>query len=129
MFNIFVSDIIKELDSTNIQITIKNLKISSIVWADDMVLLADSEENLRKLLKTFELSCDKHKLLINTEKTKSMIFNKSGRLIRRNFFLNGTLLESVRTYKYLGFIISTSGEIRSGLQDLRDRAMEGLYET
>ena len=93
-----------------------------------MVLIADNEENLRKLLKTFEISCNKHKLVINTEKTKCMIFNKSGRLMKRNFYLNGTLLKNVRSYKYLGFLITPSGEIRSGLHDLRDRAMKAFMK-
>ena len=46
--------------------------------------------------------------------------------MRDKFFLNGTALENVRQYKYLGFIFTPSGEIRSGLQDLRDRAFKAL---
>ena len=54
-----------------------------------------------------------------------MIFNKTGRLIRRNFFLGDTRLENVRSYKYLGLIVTPSGEIRSALDDLRSRALKG----
>ena len=49
-----------------------------------------------------------------------MVFNKTGRLMRRAFYLNGVLLESVRSYKYLGFLLT--GEIGSGLNNLKDRA-------
>ena len=45
--------------------------------------------------------------------------------MRSPFYLNGTQLECVRSYKYLGFIITPSGEILSGLQDLRDRGYKG----
>ena len=57
-----------------------------------------------------------------------MIFNKSGRLMRRNFHINGTHLENVRSYKYLGFLITPSGEVKSGLQDLRDRALKAFMK-
>ena len=40
--------------------------------------------------------------------------------------MNGTLLEIVRVYKYLGFLFTPSGEIKSGLQDLRDRAFRSF---
>ena len=44
--------------------------------------------------------------------------------MRRPFYLNDVKLEMVRSYKYLGFLITPSGEIRSGLKDLRDRAFK-----
>ena len=67
-----------------------------------------------------------NKLLINTDKTKIMIFNKTGRSINRLYYINGVQLENVRSYKYLGFVITPSGKINSGLQDLRDRAMKAF---
>ena len=57
-----------------------------------------------------------------------MIFNKSGHLIRKSFSFNDTKLETVRSYKYLGFIVTPSGEIHTGLKDLRDRAMKAFYK-
>ena len=47
--------------------------------------------------------CQENKLEINTDKTKCMIFNKGGRLIRVNFNINGITLDNVRSYKYLVF--------------------------
>ena len=48
-----------------------------------------------------------------------LIFNKTGRLMSRPFYLDGVKLEMVRSYKYLGFVITPSGEINTGLKDLR----------
>ena len=70
--------------------------------------------------------CETNKLTINSKKTKCLIFNKTGRLIRDQIFLNEQLLENVREYKYLGFIFTPSGEIRTGLQDLRDRGFKAF---
>ena len=57
-----------------------------------------------------------------------MIFNKTGRLLRQQFYFKETQLENVRTYKYLGFLVTPSGEINSGLKDLRDRALEAFMK-
>ena len=48
--------------------------------------------------------------------------------MRRNFYINGVKLENVRLYKYLGFLLTPSGEINSGLKDLRDRALKAFMK-
>ena len=70
--------------------------------------------------------CGENGLTINYKKTKCMIFNKSGHLLRDIFDLNGNVLENVREYKYLGFLITPSGAISTGLKDLRDRAFKAF---
>ena len=55
--------------------------------SEDMVCLDDSEEGLQKMLKTLEIFCCENGLQTNRDKTKCMSFNKSGRLMRRNFHI------------------------------------------
>ena len=57
-----------------------------------------------------------------------MIFNKSGHLLRTPFYYKNEKLENVNKFKYLGFLLTPSGEIKSGLQDLRDRALKAFYK-
>ena len=80
------------------------------------------------MLKILEEYCNENEISINTKKTKCMIFNKTGRTMRRPFYLNGIQLECVRSYKYLGFVLTPSGEILTGLQDLRDRAFKAYMK-
>ena len=68
----------------------------------------------------------KNGMALNIKKTKIMIFNKNGRHIRRNFFFGQNRLETTRQYKYLGFLVTPSGEINSGLNDLKDRAQRAF---
>ena len=65
---------------------------------------------------------------INIDKTKAMIFNKNGRHIRKSFLYGEKKIESTRQYKYLGFLITPSGEINSGLKDLKDRALKSFMK-
>ena len=59
-------------------------------------------------------------------KTKCMVFDKTGRRIRCNIRTNGMLITSVREYKYLGFLITPSGEVSTGIKDLKSRALYAL---
>ena len=122
LFNIFLSDLCKKLQFSEVKMEIDSKSINSLVWADDIVLLSETDKGLKVLLKILEDFCDENKLTINFDKTKCMIFNKTGRLLRQQFYFKETQLENVRTYKYLGFLITPSGEINSGLKDLRDGA-------
>ena len=60
--------------------------------------------------------------------TKGMIFNKTGKFIRRSFQINNSTIKTVREYKYLGFLLTPSGEINSGLRDLKARAAFALAQ-
>ena len=68
--------------------------------------------------------CKANGLEINKNKTKCMISNKTGRLLRRKFYFARDKLENVRSYKYLGLIFTPSGELKTALSDLRSRALK-----
>ena len=101
-----------------------NKEISSIFWADDIVIFSENENGLRVMTKVLDQYATENKLEINTDKTKIMICNKTGRLMRRLFFINGIQIEFARCYKYLGFLLTPFGEINSRLKDLRDRTLK-----
>ena len=78
------------------------------------------------MLKTMETYCNENELTLSTDKTKCMIFNKTGKLLRTPFYYQNKRLENVRNFKYLGFLLTPSGEIKTGLNDLRDRALKAF---
>ena len=104
------------------------LRINSLFWADDLVLFSKDEKGLQTMLNILENYCKENQFIVNTKKTKCMIFNKTGRLLLRPFYLNGVQLEMVRSYKYLGLLLTPSGELNTGLKDLRDRAFRAFMK-
>ena len=126
LFNIFLSDIQLEFDNPGHNPMLSNTEVSSLLWADDILILSTSAEGLQQKLDNLKRYCLDNKLKVNTEKTKIMIFNKSGRNMKDKFLYGKTKLENVRQYKYLGFCVTPSGEIKSGLEDLRVRALKAL---
>ena len=106
LFNIFMSDLAGNLSSDVLVEIDTDKKINCMLWADDIVLLSETEDGLNKLLKDLHVYSQANDLKVNVDKTKCMIFNKTGRLIRRNFYLGDCKIENVRSYKYLGLVFT-----------------------
>ena len=129
LFNIFLADQQKELDSYNDNVKLgENKELSCLLWADDILILSESGDGLQRKLNTLGIYCTNNKLSVNTDKTVCMIFNKTGRLIEDKFLFNSTTIKNVRKYKYLGFLVTPFGEIKSGLEDLRIRSLKALMK-
>ena len=126
LFNIFLSDIQGVFDICGDNPTLSDVEISSLIWADDILILSETPEGLQAKLDNLGVYCSKNKLKVNTDKTKIMTFTKSGKLLKHNFYFGKKQLSNVRKYKYLGFIVTPSGEIKTGLEDLRVRALRAI---
>ena len=130
LFNIFLSDFQKDIEKENndpVQITLEE-SLGCIIWADDILLLSKSELGLSNMLNTLKTYTENNGMNINVAKTKVMIFNKNGKHIRKSFPYGENRIESTRQYKYLGFLVTPSGEIHSGLKDLKDRALRAFIK-
>ena len=130
LFNIYLSDLqsqIKKPEHTSAFLSDKN-EIGCLIWADDLLLLSETEVGLNNMLKTLNHYTTLNGLKINIDKIKNMVFNRTGRQIRKKFNLGETVLETTREYKYLGFKVTPHGGIGNGLCDLKDRALKALYK-
>ena len=130
LFNIFMSDLQSQLEQEQCEpISIANNNhCGCLIWADDLLILSESEEGLQNMLKSLNSFAVDNGLKANLDKTKVMIFNKNGRLIHKRFTLGGTEIKVTKEYKYLGFKVTPSGEINSGLNDLKDRALRAYMK-
>ena len=130
LFNIFLADLqfLVETTACNpVQIK-EGTNMGCLIWADDLLLMSKSKDGLDNMLSALKNFTEKNGMTLNIKKTKIMIFNKNGRHIRKNFYFGQERLDTTRQYKYLGFLVTPSGEINSGLCDLKDRAMRAFYK-
>ena len=73
------------------------------MWADDLLLLSETESGLNNMLTTLYMFTQGNGLAVNLDKTNVMIFNKAGcHHMRRIFYLGNQKVETTRQYKYLG---------------------------
>ena len=106
LFNLFLNDLALELKSMNCGLKFNGEDLCILLYADDIILLSDSEEHLQLLLNHVDNWCKKWQLVINSDKSKMMHFRKKAvdRTVT-DFKLGNDVLETVDSYKYLGVVI------------------------
>lgn len=112
LFIIMMDDIIKELKGTvrQIQVGYRNMEaigISECAFADDLVLFARSETELKHNLVVWKEALEKRNMRINMEKTKIMAVGSVEETI--HIEIDKVQLEQVKSYKYLGVQIQSDG--------------------
>ena len=103
-----------------------DIKLSHFLYADDMILLSETEEGLQNSLDALDRFSVRKRLEISVKKSKTMVFNKSGRFIKKYFNLNGKLLEPVQDFCYLGFEVKASGITSHAMNTLYDKANKAM---
>ena len=121
IFNIYMNDLCSDLlNSTNIDTpNISDLTVPGLSWADDLVLISESKEGLQQHLNVLEKYCKDWKLSVNTVKTQVVIFNKNGKLIKKEkIFYRQQGIDSVKGYKYLGIWLDCNGKFNRAMNEL-----------
>jgi hypothetical protein len=125
LFKIFINDISNYIKTCDKAPNLNNVPVSYLLYADDVVLLAQNEEDLQKSVHGLEKFCSDWGL---TEKTKVLVFNRTGKIIKTKVTYNNTVLENVQIYKYLGIQFHASGKFEIARQDLVDRSLKAMFK-
>ena len=82
-------------------------KIWSITYKDDVAIMANNEEEMKRIIKTYSNYLKKKGLELNVEKTKVMEFRKAGGRRKKTelFWEEGKKIEKVKEFKYLGYVL------------------------
>ncbi|XP_026678517.1 HEAT repeat-containing protein 5B [Diaphorina citri] len=80
-----------------------------LMYADDLVLLADSRVQLQNILNLLEIYCDEKGLTVNVKKSNVVIFKQGRRSAQDTFRYKGEEVEVKNTFTYLGVMFSSSG--------------------
>jgi hypothetical protein len=110
LFSLYIADIeafFRDNGFSGISIN-DTADILILLYADDIVILADSPSDMRKKIECLENYCNTVKLKVNISKTKVLPFHK-GRLRKsRPFHYKGEEIKICKSYTYLGVEFSSS---------------------
>ena len=93
------------LEEAQPRIKIAGRNISNLRYADDTILMAESEEELKSLLMKVKEETEKVDLKLNIQKTKIMT---SGPIT--SWQIDGETMETVAVFIFLGFQITADGD-------------------
>ena len=126
LFNLYIDDVGSIFTADDAPLKLHDTNISHFLYADDMILLSETEEGLQNCLNHLHKFSLEKRLEISVKKSKTMVFNKGGRFIKKYFKLNGKLLEPVQEFCYLGFEIKASGITTHAMNTLYDKANKAM---
>ena len=135
LFAFFVNDIEAKLIEQNCNyldfsddVVNMYLNLFVLMYADDTVILCDSEAGLKQALIAMYAYCRDWRLKVNCNKTKIVVF--SGRKVNTgnySFRFGEESLEVVHEYKYLGITFNFNGSFRKGQLELVEQAKRAMY--
>ena len=108
LFNCFINDLAVNINALGLGINIGNdNKLSILMYADDVVLLAENEHDLQTMLNTLSEWCNTNKMSVNMSKSNIMHFRtQSMQKSQHVFMFNNEVLQYTDKYTYLGLVIS-----------------------
>ena len=106
LFNLYINDLACKIKSLNKGVRFRNEEVSILMYADDLVLMAENETDLQDMLDALAEWCETWGMNVNDKKTKVMHFRKKGRPSTTfNFKCGNKVIDVISQYKYLGLMI------------------------
>ena len=94
-----------QLDEAQARIKIAERNINNLRYADDITLMAESEEELKSLLMKVKTESEKASFKFNIQKTKIMASSPI-----TSWQIDGETMETVRDFLFLGSKITADGD-------------------
>ena len=123
-----MNDLVDSFELVDDPISLSNYPISSMLYADDLILLSTSEKGLQICLNKLATFCDNNGLIVNLKKTNVIIFNKGGKLVNSKLYYKGIEVQHATNYMYLGIIFIASGTFTHCQEDLYKRRLRAFYK-
>ena len=76
--------------------------VNNLRYADDTVLIAESEEQLQRMINVVVTKSEEKGLYLNSAKSFTMVFSKASQIPTCKINVNGKILEQVHSFVYLG---------------------------
>jgi hypothetical protein len=128
LFKLFVNDIPNIFDDSCSPVSLLTRKLHCLLYVNDLVLLSESPQGLQNSLTKLSHYCDEWGLQINISKTKSLVFNNTGRTTSHEFYINNIPIENCRNYVYLGVTFSISGSFTEAKYNLCHKGLKALFK-
>ena len=101
--------------------------MANLLYADNIVLISDTENGLQSMLEKLNSWCQKWRLTVNEKKTKVMHFRSKAKT-RSNFVFKcgENTIEYEPSYKYLGFWFNEFLDMSRSIREITKSASHAL---
>lgn len=124
LFNAFIDDLIMECTQMNIGGLVGSLNVSIIVYADDIILISPSNDQLQRLLNACAEYGNKWKIKFNPSKSIVVSFGSG---ISNKFYLNDLKLKKEKSFKYLGVVFDEKMNTSNNFKDKMKLTQKSIF--
>lgn len=132
LFNLFLERIMTDaLENYQGGVKCAGRRVTDLRYADDIDLMAESEEGIQELTKRLEEASRKYGMEISTEKSKVMVVGKRENIDNHQHIkvsVDSKELEQVQSFTYLGSTIDESGDSEKEIRIRIGRATSALVK-
>ena len=104
------------------------LKMYSLLYADDTLLLSETEEDMQRALDATLKNCIQNKMTIIISKTKFMICSRGKIRKQSTVYIIRTAIERVDTFCYLGIMLKYNNTFQAAMKNNVDKAKKALFK-
>ena len=108
LFSLYGEFIMREIDGMD-GVKVGGININNIRYADDTVLVAESERELQLLVDRVKEASEERGLKINVGKTESVVFTKGEARPRCRIFIGNEEIKQKNSFVYLGSKLTADG--------------------
>ena len=108
-------------------ITLDQICISLLLFADDAAIFSETAEGLHKSLDNLQTYCDKWNLTVNIVITNIIVFQKGRRSQNYRWTYCGNVIENVNNFNYLGVVLSNGGSFIKASTTLGAKALRAMH--
>ena len=108
LFSMYTEELIRRVKKENYGVTVGENKIGTLLYADDIVLIAEEEDTLQRMLDIAVDYSREFSLVFSTSKCGVMVFNGENE-DGMNFRMGNDVLNKVNKYNYLGVMFDDKG--------------------
>ena len=128
LFCLYVADLEQTLrNEQSGAVTLVHTRLPLLMFADDLVLLADNHIGLQRYLEILAEYCHKWHIQVNFVKTKVVVFSRDRCPQNYSFSINESILEITNEYKYSGLLLQSNGTYKKAVTTLAGQANKALF--
>ena len=130
LFSLYINDLAQCLENEGAEsVELWDIRLCAMLYADDLVLLAETEQDLNLQMQVLGNYTVKWNMEINSSETKVMIFNDPRKRKEGDIFcrINEHNIHISKSYKYLGVILNNKHSFKDHVDMIVDKANKCLF--
>lgn len=124
LFTLYINDLHDYIEGG---LCVESINIRLLLYADDIVLLADDIKILQNMIDKLELYCKRWSLEVNISKSEIMVFRNGGKLSKyEKWTYKGREIKICNEFKYLGVVFTPKMKFHKHVQNRNNEAKNAI---